>query len=58
MKLLWRNKDLSLRQELLLSTVVVSLQDHKINPEKYRVKSFIIRKSWGAFINLCKGGKL
>lgn len=57
MKLLKRSKDLSLSQELLLSTVVVSLQDHKINPEKYRTKSFIIRKGWASFLKLCKGEK-
>lgn len=56
MKLCYRSKDLSLRQELLLSTIVCSLQDHKINPQKYRKESFIIRRGWAAFLKLCQGG--
>ena len=45
---------LSIQTELAISNAVVSLQSHKINPECYRVKSFIIRKGFGAFDKLIK----
>ena len=56
-KLLPCNDEINLGKELLLSTVVCSLHPHKIQPAEYRKKSFILRRGWGAFLNLCKGGK-
>ena len=46
--------DLSIATELEISKAVVGLQDHKINPECYRIKSFIIRKGFGAFNKMIK----
>ena len=57
-KIRHKSETLSLRQELLLSTVVCSLHPHKIAPQEYRKKSFILRRGWGAFLNLCKGGSV
>jgi len=45
---------LSIQTELAISNAVVSLQSHKQHPEYYRVKSFIIRKGFGAFDKLIK----
>ena len=47
-------KDLSIATELEISKAVVALQDHKICPCSYRVKSFIIRKGFGAFDKMIK----
>lgn len=48
------SRELTPAMEYSLSKIIVSMHLHKKDPAFLRVKSFVIRKGWGAVIDMLK----